>query len=39
MPSARKQVDEDIPTVLKVEFLPGEQHKNAEGLDPDLRKE
>lgn len=28
-----------IPEVLKVYFLPAEQHKNAEGSDPGLRKE
>jgi hypothetical protein len=27
------------PTVLVAGFLPAEQHKNAEGLDPDSRKE
>ncbi len=28
-----------IPRVQKVEFLPAEQRKNEEGLDPDSRKE
>jgi hypothetical protein len=34
-----KQVIEYIPTTLVAEFLPAEQHKNAEGWDPDSRKE
>ena len=34
-----KQIIEYIPTTLVAEFLPAEQHKNAEGLDPDSRKE
>jgi hypothetical protein len=34
-----KQFIKHKPTVLVAGFLPAEQHKNAEGLDPDSRKE